>query len=356
MALTAMPGYKASSKAGRAAQVRGVLGLMAPSPKSVVPKKPVVAPVTGAGASLLGPSAGPNIPTSLPTVKTDYQAQIGKLLTGLGVGNLSGYVPPSEYQGEITADPEYQLGQTNLTNTQNTLAQGRANAFRQAFIAGGFAPGTFQSALGRDPNLAQFAGDIDQGTIDAAAANQMSGQAQRGRQLAEAQAALPYQLAARGVARSGAAATRSSAFQRSYDEQSATGLSSLLDALRGTTGDYNTGLQNAANQWEQTKSGIANRLAQTRGYSQPTPDWDLESILAGLGGPEGPVQPREGGYSDDYLRKVVSAPVANYAASRGQSPYKIVGGPTMGFKAPAARAPAAKPKAPAKAPAKKKGK
>jgi len=362
MAIAAVPGYAAKAKAARA---------LFYNPPALKPKTQAKTQVAGGstlgtggtGALVNNPAGGGGTFTpAQPTVRTDYQDSIKQMLAGLGLGgnsNLNNYVPPTEYQGEIASDPEYQLGLNSLTNTQNSLAQARANAFRQNFIKGGFGAGTFQSEISKDPSLAGFAGDIDADTLSAAAANQMSTKAQLDRQLAQGQAAIPYQLAARGVARSGAAATRSSDLQRGYDEQSSQQLSSLLDALRGVGGDYTSGLVDAANQWEQKKSNVALRLAQTQGYSQPTQDWGLDDILSGLSGildrntgdPQQPslLPPAPAGqrYSNSALQNFVAPAVQNYQTYTGGP---IVGGPTMGRPAPKAPAP------PKKATPKKKGK
>src|SRR5436190_5150627 len=141
MAITAVPSYK-SSLATQQANARKAerLGYINPYRPPVF-KAPVAKAPATVGVAAPGAPQAAAAPTGLAPVKTDYQTAIGKLLSGLGAGGLQNYVPPTEYQGEISADPEYQLGLRNLTNTQNTLAQGRANAFRQGLISSGFSPG-----------------------------------------------------------------------------------------------------------------------------------------------------------------------------------------------------------------------
>lgn len=285
MAITRVPAYK--STAVQRARVAGALGSLGGGlAKVAAPKK------TATGFNVSVPSSGTSFSAKpvaaaqtqlAPVQDVGYRTQIAERLAALGIGNQAGYVPESTYQGEITADPEYQLGERTLTNRQNTLAQARQNDIRQGLIKYGFAPGAFRTAMAANPALAGYAGDIDAATEAAAAANQMSVQAQNDRRLAQAQAALPYQLAARGAARSGAMGTRSSEFQRQHTEAGAQALSSLLEQLGGTATTYQTGLTQAAEDWERTKAGVTNRLAQTRGFSQPTQNWGLDDILAALG-------------------------------------------------------------------------
>src|SRR5262245_49904561 len=167
---------------------------------TTVPKKKVVTPkapgvlagaAVGAGVGAAAPKATPTKTPGLAApvdTYTPYQNELKRILGGMGLSDSSvvgvgNYVPPTSYQGDLTADAEWQLGQNTLTNTQNRLAQARGNAFKQAFIGAGFAPGTFQAALAADPNLREYSSDIDADAISAAAANQMSTRAQLDRSL-----------------------------------------------------------------------------------------------------------------------------------------------------------------------------
>jgi hypothetical protein len=280
-----MPTYKPAVQSARRS---GALGLIGPLAKVAAPKKTAtgfggVSVPTGGGVGFSAKPVAAPAAGLAPIQDVGYRSQIAERLAALGIGNQAGYVPESTYQGEITADPEYQLGERTLTNRQNELAQARANDIRQGFIKYGFPAGDFRSAMAANPNLAGFAGDIDAATEAAAAANQMSVNAQNARSLQQAQAALPYQLAARGAARSGAMGTRSSAYQQQHAERQSQALSSLLDQLGGTASTFQRGVTEAATDWERTKAGVTNRLAQTRGFSQPTQNWGLEDILSALG-------------------------------------------------------------------------
>jgi len=228
------------------------------------------------GASTIGTTAAGAGAGAQPF---DYQGQVQKLLAGMGLGNLGANVPPNDYQGEITDQPDYQSGQQLFASTQDAAAQAKRMAIRQAIVSSGLIPDSGRISSALQPYL----GDVDQATIDAARGNEFSTQDQLQRGLSESSAALPYQLAASGMSESGEVGQRAGQLNRDYDLQSNQNLGTLLSTLSGTEGDYGSAITSARSQWEQTQRDIAARLAQTQGYSRPTPNLDLEAMLRALG-------------------------------------------------------------------------
>lgn len=240
---------------------------------SLVPKT-----LTPSGASTIGLTAN-QAAAGTGAAPFDYQAEVQKYLNSVGLGSVDAAVPPTDYQGELKDQPDYQSGQTLFTNTQDAAARAKQMAIRQAIISSGLIPDSGNVSAALQPYL----GEVDQATIDTARGNQFSTQAQLQRGLSDASAALPYQLAARGMESSGEAIQRGTQLNRDYDLQTNQNLSSLLSVLSGTEGDYGNAITSARSQWEQTQRDIAARLAQTQGYSQRTPNIDLAALLRSLG-------------------------------------------------------------------------
>lgn len=228
---------------------------------------------TKAQASILGPSWADawDQSNAVSPIKTDQSnlGGTGKLSSaapsGLGPSTVTTlHTPLQNYQDEILSDPLAQGAQT----TYDTTVQGGRNqlraALQQAVIGAGFDPG---SQLASNPALAGYAGDIDQTTRDAAAANQLSTRQQLTSALNEGNYALPYQLAASGMGRSGALAIGTSKLQKQYETATDQGMKDLLNAIQGNVNTF-TGVQNdAANALDSARSNVAQRLAQQAGYS-----------------------------------------------------------------------------------------
>jgi hypothetical protein len=172
-------------------------------------------------------------------------------------------IDPSAYMGELTSDPLYQSGLSSYNSQVAANRSALANALRQSVIQGGWAPGTGKGQVNLSNVGGQdFSGDIDQATIDAANANQMSDRAQLQQQLNKGLATIPYQLAARGAARSGAANVATGNVQNQYDVAANTALQNLSQAIGGNVSTYAQNQANALTNWNTTQSGVANRLAQ----------------------------------------------------------------------------------------------
>lgn len=310
-----MPISPAGALQARSALVRakaaanlGFIGVQ-PSKITAPPKpRPVAAPApTSLG---LNQQQAGSTPAANLTPQNNYQASVRAILQGMGLGqNVQSFVPPTDYQGEIADAPEYGAGLQARTGAQDAAAQAARLAYQQAIIGSGIIPD--QSGL--PPGLQGFQNVLDQSTIDAARGNQFSTQAQLTQARDQAQAALPYQLAGRGVARSGAATQRTNAIGKQYELGSSQALASLLDSLRGTSGAYGEALSQADLNFENIKQGIATRLAATTGYNQPTQNFDLQAVLDALGGLGG-----QGNQTDQVASRLPVQPSA--AAVRNAPP------------------------------------
>jgi hypothetical protein len=222
-------------------------------------------PTAGVGGSLVHYATTPNTPPSIVTPATSF-GSIGTS-TPQGAPDLGlpsvGNIDPSAYMGELTSDPLYQSGLSSYNSQVAANRSSLANALRLSVIQGGWAPGTGKGQVNLSNVGGQdFSGDIDQATIDATNANQMSDRAQLQQQLNKGLATIPYQLAARGAARSGAANVASANVQNQYDVAANTALQNLSNAIGGNVSSYAQNQANALTNWNTTQSGVANRLAQ----------------------------------------------------------------------------------------------
>jgi hypothetical protein len=252
----------AQAARARTAMTRGYISPLVPANYSFLAPKPKLAVPSsntglGGGGTQLG---GPNIPGASAAV--DYsgstvgqQQPVGPSATGAS----------DPYLLDIKSQPDYGTAETAMTNAQDAARTAYQNQVSQALIGyGSYDPSKISGAL------SQYGGIVDPTTADAASANQFSTTAQLQRQLSQGQAALPYQLAARGVARSGAATQQNSLMNQNYDLQSNQALSSLLSSLSGYGQNYGSALSNSSLAFEQAKRDIAMRLSMSPGYSQPT--------------------------------------------------------------------------------------
>jgi hypothetical protein len=221
-------------------------------PSSSVGNQVVHYPTTpGASPSIVAPS------TSYASVPVSAAPSGGNVPGGSSLPSPD--IDPSAYLGELTSDPLYQSG---LSNYQNTLASNQnmlSNSVRQALIQGGWGGG--QVNLGNVGGQ-DLSGLVDQSTLDAANANQMSDRAQLQTQLNRGQADIGSQLAARGAARSGAANIMAANNQNQYDVASNTAMQNLAAALSGNVQNWATNNNNALAGWNTTQANVANRLSQ----------------------------------------------------------------------------------------------
>jgi hypothetical protein len=185
----------------------------------------------------------------------------GAAVPGGGTHQVTTYTPNQVYQGDILSDPQA-VGAQGIFDAQSSqYAASRADAIQRAIINSGYSP----SLTG---GLSAYAGDVTPGTLASAAANPMSQKAQLDLQLNQANQNLPYDLAASGMGRSGAAAINQGNLQRQYQTGQYQGMQGLLDSIYGAAGNYASNYNSAVNQLEAARTAVANRLAQTSGYSQ----------------------------------------------------------------------------------------
>lgn len=183
--------------------------------------------------------------------------------TGLGAGYGSGGAfNPGELgasMSEIMADPVYQAALQAKMGSEQSGRSSLRDAIRQAVIKGGW---DITGKLTGD--LAGYAGDITAADRAAAAANQMSTKAQLDKQLAGGMTDLDYQLAARGMLRSGAVASGGRALNEQYQGASNTAMGDLLDAIRGGVGSYAQLQREEQGKLSGVLSDVASRLAQQK--------------------------------------------------------------------------------------------
>ena len=199
-------------------------------------------------------------------------------------------VDPSQYLSELTNDPLYQTGLSSYNSQVQANRNALTNALRQSVIQGGWAPGAGSGQVNLSNIGGQdFSGDIDQATIDAANANQMSDRAQLSQQLTRGLADIPSQLAARGATRSGAANIGAANLQNQYDVAANQALQNLAGAIGGNVSTWASNNANALSNWNATQGSIADRLAQIAqanaqaAYSNAMNDYNAKAGQANLG-------------------------------------------------------------------------
>lgn len=247
MAIQAVPGY-----GGQAARNTTGAPASIDSPLTMTYRPPRV------GGGLNGNIAGPTTPIGSPSL-----GGVGIGAGGsAGLGAQSAVSPLGMYQQEIG---DYTTGAQGMFGAQTSnLAAARADAIQRAIIGAGWDPSSHFGG-----SLASYSGDVTPQTLAAAAANPMSQKAQLDLQLNQANQNQPYDLAASGMGRSGAAAINQGNLQRQYQSQSYQGMQGLLDQIYGAGNTYAGGYNNALQQLEAARSQAAYMLSQTQGYSQP---------------------------------------------------------------------------------------
>jgi hypothetical protein len=269
VAITKVPGY-----VGPGVELPGLsIPAAKKAPVISVPSGPPIGytgsgwnyPAAGAGQSLVHYATTPNTAPSIVAPSSSY-ASLGSSTVG-GAPQLNApqmpSIDPSQYMGELTSDPLYQTGLASYQSQVGANRSALSNALRQAVIQGGWAPGQGSGQVNLSNVGGQdFSGDIDQATIDAANTNQMSDRAQLQNQLNKGLAFVPYQLAARGAARSGAANVMAANLQNQYDVAANSALQNLSQAIGGNVSTYAQNQANALSNWNAAQGNVANRLAQ----------------------------------------------------------------------------------------------
>jgi hypothetical protein len=219
---------------------------------------------------------------------------------GGGGGTTTTTITPLQnYQGDILSDPQAVGAQGMFDARASSLAAARADAIQRAVISGGWTPDMSGSLSG-------YASDVTPQTLQAAAANPMSQKAQLDLQLSQANQNLPYDLASSGAGRSGANAIQQGALQRQYQTASYQGQQDLLSSIYGAGNTYAGSYNDAMSQLMYAREQVANRLAQTAGYSQ--------SISTDDGGGGG------GDNSDYYSNVTIPSVVQKVIAQIGSKP------------------------------------
>jgi len=181
----------------------------------------------------------------------------------VGGGTVTTTMTPLQvYEGDILNDPQSVAAQGSYDTQAQALANARASAIRNAVFQSGWTP-----TLGDTP-AAGYAGDLRQSDLAAAINNPFSQKAQLDLQLSQAQANSPYDLAASGMGRSGAAAIQQGNLSRQYDLATYQGTQDLLNAIYGAGSTYAGGINDANNALNQARAAVAARLQNAAGYSQ----------------------------------------------------------------------------------------
>ena len=267
MAITKVPGYNTGNLPVYGTQDFGV---GQPKPRTLYNPPAPLTGALGAGQSAITGFLGTPAVSQAIGVGNNYApsgaAGIG---AGAGAGTLgaggaagaSQVAPPTldvaPYMRELTSDPMYQSGLTSYQNSLQANQNMLQAAARQAVIQGGWGMTGNLSNIGGQ----NLSGLIDQGTLDAASANQMSDKAQLGIQLSRGLADVPSQLAARGAARSGAANIAAANLQNQYDVAANASLQNLASALGGDVTSWAQNNANALGNWNYLQGNIADRLA-----------------------------------------------------------------------------------------------
>jgi len=246
------------------------------TPTNIVIKKP--ASTTNVGG-LGGLTTAPKAPT---TTLGGAAATPTTPVANTGIGTIDPNVL-GNYQNEILGSPMGQSATGIYSAQSGLLASQRADAIQRAIISAGYSPQLTGS-------LASYAGDVTPDTLTAAAANPMSQKAQLDLQLSQANQNMPYDLAASGAGRSGAAAIQQGNLQRQYQTSTYQNEQNLLNAIYGAANTYTGGIANAQSAYQNSLAYAGNLLAQMPGYSASIDPSAAASTLA-------PAAPPVAGYT-----------------------------------------------------------
>jgi hypothetical protein len=222
------------------------------------PKLVAVAPKTG-GGSLASAIGGQQAATSVIA-----GGKVGAGAAGGPATTTITHTPLQIYQDEILSDPGSVAAQGTYDTTLNELANQRRDAIQRAVIQAGWDPGAQLPASAQG-----FAGDINDTTRSAAAQNQLSTRAQLQSQYDTAMHAMPYQLAATGMGRSGQVGVQGGEYNKQFQTATNTGMQDLLSSILGFGNTYSGGVSNAASALDAARAAIAQRLQNAAGYSEP---------------------------------------------------------------------------------------
>lgn len=267
MAIKAVPGY---TTFGGNKLFGGGYSYKPAVPQKTVPQLAkstwgnVAGSVPGSALGLPGSSAGGG--QSNAAAGLNYAPPAG---SGAPAGGTVSVVrtPNEVYQSDILNDWQSQAGQATYSSTLDKGMQGLRDAISGNVVSSGWDPGDQMTA---NNSLAGFRDLVTQATRDQAAANPLSEKAQLQKSLSEGLYSLPYQLAATGSQRSGAANINATKLNQQYDVASQQSLTALLNAIKGNVGDYTNLASGAADALNQARAAAAARLAAQAGYSEMT--------------------------------------------------------------------------------------
>lgn len=228
-----VPGYRAQPGPGGP----GLSVPKAVTPKAIVVKKPAV-PKPAIGMAGLGIQPGytgqaaaaamPVAPWAAPTAPGDATSVPRSAAPGNYLASLA----------DIQSNPLYEqaLGSYN-TNMQSLMKALQGN-FGQAVIKSGYDPtAAFQQLMKDRPDLGEFANLLDPTAATAAGVNPLSERAMNEQTYNRGMENQSYELAARGIGQSGAAATGTNALLQSKQLAENQSRTALLEALQsGITG------------------------------------------------------------------------------------------------------------------------
>jgi len=204
---------------------------------------------------------------NVPGVQQAEGTPYGDPESPYGRGLQEAMTPPG-YWTSLFDDPMYQLA---LANWNSRLGTGRGNLrdqIRTAVINAGVAP---KFSDPRYQDLAQYADDLDQNTIDLATnqtANPGSQKAALDRNYQQGLTNLAYQLAGRGTGSDlygGANTIRTGLLNTQNDIAQNQLVSSLVDSIRGNVSSYNTLQDTEGTTLRQALADVANRLGGAQG-------------------------------------------------------------------------------------------
>jgi hypothetical protein len=246
MALTSVPGYVPGGF--NAKQIRAYNSSL---------KKPSSA----FGAQVANPNAYAPTITSTPGYMSPAADRPGYVPSGGPViPTLERPAVPS-FDMQIQGDPLWQNATDAFASGSGAGRASLREQFRNAVIQSGYG-----DIVGKMPSdLSEYGADLNQETLDTAAQNPLSARAQLQGALDKGKSQLLYQLAARGVLRSGELEVGNTGLQQQYDVASNQQQQDLLTALRGGVGQYRGLLDTLTQNRNAALEAIATRLAQGRG-------------------------------------------------------------------------------------------
>lgn len=255
--------------------------------KKPVPKAPVPFYLSTPAADLPGYKP-PGAPGYTPPTGTMYAGypNLAAATAGIapppGTGTNPNIPPPSgSYMTELENDPLYQNVMDSYTSAVGGARTNLRDQMRSALIQSGFDIRPYMTG-----GLAAYAGDITDADVLAGQQNPLSQKALLDQGLGRQQNELGYQLAGRGMLRSGDLVSGNDLQQQQYDIQSNAGMQNLLSTIRSGVGSYDDLLASQGQSRNAALESIASRLAQRQGLTYDDGSGDTSGV-PGTGGTTG---------------------------------------------------------------------